>query len=230
MRVVALTFATLLVAGGVAAEEPLPPPDPLEAQRRRELDEMQRRDVAAALAGLGVVARWEDHTHRELVDWRERILTARALAADFGVQIDWRTTSLRQLQNLRLRVAKAARLAADHGVSVDWRRYSWRQLEELRRTAARMRMAAAPADMDALIPPGGAGAPRRPGWRPRDPDAVIEPSFAYVLPPSRGSFFPADPDAILAPTFVSPPRPGVGAGADGILDPWAPSSRRGGAR
>jgi len=62
---------------------------------------------------------------------------------------------------------------------------------------------------DALAAPGTAGVRRRLGRRPIDPDAIIEPTFAFDTPlvwarpfGRRGA---SDPDAILVPAFVTAP-------------------------
>jgi hypothetical protein len=197
------------------------------AQRQRELDDMRREDVAAQLALLGVLLKWQDHTLAELVDWRDRIEAAVILRVQYRVDVDWRATSLRELTEMRLRAAKASELSSLYGVQVDWRRYSWVALEGLRRRMARL-PAPDPASTsfasDGLAKPGSSGRPRRPGRYPRDPDAIIEPTFAFDTPLiwsrplGRGRH--SDPDAILIPTFVTVPSPP--AGRDDVIDPWAP--------
>jgi len=202
------------------------------SQRRRELDDLHRQDVATELAQRGVPLKWQDHTLAELTDWRDRTDAAYTLHAQHAVDVDWRVTSLRDLTDMRLRAAKAAELSSLYGIRVDWRGYSWAALEGLRRSVVGLR-AANPIpthDADALAMPGSAGPPRRPGPIPQDPDAIIEPTFAFDTPAvwSRpfGRRGKADPDAILIPTFVSVPTPPPGR--DDIIDPWNPwtGSRR----
>jgi hypothetical protein len=223
------------------------------AQRRRELEEIRRQDVIAALAKLGVAVDAHRYDLRTLTDWRDRIEAANALRASYRVDTDWRATPLPALQEMRLRAAKASELSAVYGVEVDWRRYTWRELEDLRRALARLRpdatpvvtrdragagagarVAAAPAPAvaalggaafgDGLVAPGTAGRPLKLGARPRDPDAIIEPTFAYELPASwaRSPFATRsrrDKDAILVPSFTGvrhrPPM-----GKDDVIDPW----------
>jgi hypothetical protein len=199
------------------------------AQRQRELNDMWREDVAAQLALLGVPLKWQDHTLAELVDWRDRIEAAVTLRVQYRVDVDWRATSLRELTEMRLRAAKASELSSLYGVHVDWRRYSWVSLEGLRRrmsTLSRDPIGASAFAADGLARPGSTGKPRRPGRYPRDPDAIIAPTFAFDTPLiwSRpfGQRAQPDPDAILIPTFVTVPSPP--AGRDDVIDPWAPRS------
>ena len=193
-------------------------------QRRRELDDLYRQDLATQLGQRGVPLKWQEHALAELTDWRDRIDAAYALRAQYAVDVDWRVTSLRDLTDMRLRAAKAAELSSLYGVRVDWRGYSWAALEGLRRSVVGLR-AANPVrthDADALAFPGSAGRPRRPGPTPKDPDAIIEPTFAFDTPLvwSRpfGQRGKSDPDAILIPTFVTVPTPPPGR--DDIIDPW----------
>lgn len=196
---------------GQTAGKPAPTPD-LSApeQRRREFENLRREDVAAQLALLGVPLVWQEHTLAQLLDWRDRIEAAVTLRVQYHVDVDWRVLSLAELNDLRLRAAKAAELATLYGVRVDWRQYTWAALESMRRQVARLRPTRAPAFADdALAAPGSAGQRRRPGRRPADPDAIIEPTFAFDTPLvwSRpfGRSGPRDPDAILVPTFVTTP-------------------------
>jgi hypothetical protein len=224
------------------------------AQRRRELEEIRRQDVVAALAKLGVAVDADRYDLRTLTDWRDRIEAANALRASYRVDADWRATPLPALQEMRLRAAKATELSALYGVEVDWRRYTWRELEDLRRALARLRpdatpvmtrdragagarVGAAPAPAalggaafgDGLVAPGTAGRPLKLGVRPRDPDAIIEPTFAYELPASwaRSPFATRssrDKDAILIPSFTGVRhRPSIGK--DDVIDPWHRHSR-----
>lgn len=211
---------------------PIAPQTDTTSQRRRELDDLHRQDLATQLSQRGVALKWQDHPLAELSDWRDRIDAAYALHAQYAVDVDWRVTSLRDLTDMRLRAAKAAELSTLYGLRVDWRGYSWAALEGLRRSVVGLR-AANPVrthDADALAFPGSAGRPRRPGPTPKDPDAIIEPTFAFDTPMvwSRpfGQRGKSDPDAILIPTFLTVPTPPPGR--DDIIDPWSPSvgSRR----
>jgi hypothetical protein len=180
-------------------------------QKRRELEDLRREDVAAQLALLGLPLVWQEHSLAELLDWRDRIEAAVTLRVQHRVQVDWRLTSLADLNDMRLRASKAAELATQYGVRVDWRQYSWPALESMRRQVARLHPtsgASAFAD-DALAAPGSVGVRRRLGHRPVDPDAIIAPTFAFDTPlvwarPS-GRRRAADPDAILVPAFVTAP-------------------------
>ena len=198
-------------------------------RRSRETDDLRRKDLVAALAARGVTAR-PTQSLAELVDWRERIDAARALAAQVGLEVDWRMLSLGALTDMRLRAAKAAELRANFGIGVDWRRYTWADLERLRLSLTALHpagpVAPGPAttawDADALAPFD----PNRHLVRPRpavhDPDAIFEPVFA-----SEGgrNAFARDrksrrfhPDAVLAPTFGKAPlRSGE---PDDLIDPW----------
>ncbi|MES1205259.1 MAG: hypothetical protein ABUS79_04915 [Pseudomonadota bacterium] len=199
------------------------------AQRRRELEDLRREDIAAQLALLGVPLKWQDHSLAELVDWRDRIEAAVTLRVQYRVDVDWRVISLRELIDMRLRAAKASELSSRFGIRVDWRRYSWVALESLRRQMSRSdrRDAVDPVAGDALAVPGSVGRARRPGARPRDPDAIIEPTFTFdtTLAWSRpfGRSGKADPDAILIPTFVTVPSPPLGR--DDVIDPWVAPRR-----
>ena len=198
-------------------------------QQRRELDDLRREDVASQLALLGVAVKWQDHTLAELVDWRDRIEAAVTLRVQYRVDVDWRVTSLRDLIDMRLRASKASELASVHGVLVDWRRYSWVALEGMRRQMQRARPDNSTAALaaDALATPGSAGRPRRPGVRPKDPDAIIEPTFAFdttlVWARPFGRRARPDPDAILVPTFVTVPSPPIGP--NDVIDPWETNRR-----
>ncbi len=198
-------------------------------QQRKELDDLRREDVASQLALLGIALKWQDHPLAELVDWRDRIEAAVTLRVQYRVDVDWRVTSLRELIDMRLRAAKASELASLHGVQVDWRRYSWVALEAMRRQIQMTRLShttAAPGT-DALATPGSAGRPRRPGVRPKDPDAIIEPTFAFdttlIWARPFGRRGKPDPDAILVPTFVTVPSPPIGP--NDVIDPWEPRRR-----
>jgi hypothetical protein len=218
-------------AAGIGVGVAAPPRgDDTTAERRRELDEIQRQDLAAALALLGVSVRWQEHPVDQLADWRRRVEAAQSLEAQYGIVVDWRVTPLRDLVELRMRAAKAAELSTVYGVDVDWRRYSWAEMEAMRRTMARGRRAAAPAaapDGDDLAVPAsvatGAAPPlRRAGWTAaptgadgadaQDPDTIIEPTFAAAAPETWAVAPPPglrsdDPDAILIPAFVAVPLP-----------------------
>jgi hypothetical protein len=200
------------------------------AQRRRELDDMRREDVAAQLALLGVSLKWQDYTLADLIDWRDRIDAAVTLRVQFRVDVDWKVTSLRDLTDMRLRAAKASDLSGAYGVRVDWRRYSWVALESLRRQMAKLSpvRSETPLAADGLARPGFSAHYKHLGTRPKDPDAIIEPMFAFDTPlfwsrPSnrRGK---SDPDAILVPTFVTVPSPPLGR--DDVIDPWNGTPRR----
>jgi hypothetical protein len=182
--------------------------------------------VASQLTLLGVPLKWQEHTLAELIDWRDRIEAAVTLRVQYRVDADWRVTSLPDLIEMRLRATKASELSSLYGLRVDWRRYSWFALEDLRRQMARRRpTSSSPAfSADGLATPGSAGPPRRHGLHPRDPDAIIEPTFAFDTPLiwSRpfGRHARSDPDAILVPTFLTVPSPPVGR--DDLIDPWNP--------
>jgi hypothetical protein len=205
--------------GRAAAQGPLPrrtvakpaiPEVSAAEQRRREVENLRREDVAAQLALLGVPLVWQEHALAQLLDWRDRIEAAVTLRVQHRVDVDWRTTSLAELNDMRLRASKATELASQYGVRVDWRQYTWAALESLRRQVERLRPMAAPAFADdSLAAPGSVGRRRRLGRRPTDPDAIIEPTFAFGALPfwsrplaRRG---PPDPDAILIPAFVTTP-------------------------
>jgi hypothetical protein len=198
------------------------------AQRRRELDDLRREDVASQLMLLGVPLKWQEHTLAELVDWRDRIEAAVTLRVQARVDADWRVTSLSDLIDMRLRAAKASELSSLYGLRVDWRRYSWIALEDLRRRMAKQQAhSSADFPADGLVTPGSAGSPRRHGLGPMDPDAIIEPTFAFDTPMiwSRpfGRHRKPDPDAILVPTFVTVPTPPIGR--DDLIDPWSTQRR-----
>ena len=228
---------SLTLPTGAAFAEPRPPAALVTeadtaTQRRHELDDLHRQDLSAQLAQRGVALKWQDHTLVELTDWRDRIDAAYALHAQYGVDVDWRVTSLRSLTDMRLRAAKAAELSNLYDVRVDWRRYSWVALESLRRNVAGLQGAKppAPGPADALATPGSVGQPRRLGFRPTDPDAIIEPTFAFDSPPAwarpLGRRGVIDPDAILVPSFVSVPTPPLGR--DDIINPWRSERSSGG--
>lgn len=202
----------------------------VKTQMRREAEELQRQDVAAELARLGLTVKWQDHTLGDLLDWRARIQTAQALRLHYGVEVDWRASSLSELTDMRLRAAKASELSSGYGVSVDWQRYSWAALESLRRTLARLPAletgsSASALDLaeDALAQPffrGRGRARRSPGAK--DPDRLMAPTFAFDTPlvwsrrPGQATRW--DHDALLVPTFVAVPPPT--RGPDDIIDPW----------
>ena len=196
------------------------------SQRRRELDNLHRQDVATQLAERGIALKWQEYGLSELTDWRDRIDAATALRAQYAVGVDWRVTSLRDLTDMRLRAAKASTLSSLYGIRVDWRGYSWAALDQLLRAVVGLRVVnpIGTHDSDALALPGSAGTPRRPGPSPRDPDAIIEPTFAFDTPPVWARPFgrrgKPDPDAILIPTFVTVPTPPPGR--DDLIDPWNP--------
>jgi hypothetical protein len=174
-----------------------------EAQRREEIDALQRQDIAEAL--------------------RLR----------FGINVDWRTTPMDRLIDIRLRAAKAADLQARLGVSVDWQRYSWVELEALRRTLLSFEAGGArdqplpPPSVDQLVQPRFKPAPARPELkttRAADPDAIIRPTFTARPEPRR---YGGDPDAVIRPTFAARP---VSLGGvpdpDGLITPTFAPRRR----
>jgi hypothetical protein len=208
---------------------------PAQTQHEQELDDLHRRDVARDLKARGLTTRWQDHELGELLDWRDRIDAARALATEFGVQIDWRSETAVALADMRLRAAKAAAMRASYGIIVDWRRYTWAQIEGLRLSLVAMRPGARDGlaagaiptgarDPDALAPFDPNRRYRRPAPNPRDPDAIFEPVFASVVTArSARRFAVAHPDGLLEPTFPRRlPRPSDRNG-DGLV---APGSRR----
>ena len=227
-RVAAIVAGLAVLAGPgqrlAAAGEPV-----AVTERQRAMDDLRRQDAAAGLAFMGVNVKWQAHTLAELTDWRARVEAAYALRSQFAVDVDWRATSLRALTDMRLRAAKASELIGVYGVAVDWRRYTWADLVRLENELARLSPDAtarartgANQDDDRLAIPGTVGTRRRNGRTPRDPDAIIEPTFAFDTPivwaRPVGHHGPADPDAILVPTFVTVPRPTTGG--DDLLDPW----------
>ena len=198
------------------------------AERRTELEDFERQDVARDLRNRGVAVRWQEHPLAELLDWRDRVAAAQALALDFGVAVDWRLESAPRLTDMRLRAAKAAQLRLTFGILIDWRRYSWTQLENLRLALAAMplapgRVAVAARNTPAVATRGQTGfrdpdalAPMDPTYRPwrraprwRDRDAILEPTFASAES-RRTAGRPGwlHPDGILEPTFARTlPRP-----------------------
>lgn len=201
-----------------------------KAQMRREAEELQRQDLAAELARLGITVKWQDHTLGDLLDWRARMQTAQALRLNYGVEVDWLASSLSALTDMRLRAAKASEMSSGYGVTVDWQRYSWAALESLRRKLARLpalETGSSPSAIalaeDALAEPGlrrrGRG---RPSVGAKDPDRLMAPTFAFDTPlvwsrrPSQATRW--DHDALLVPTFVAVPPPT--RGPDDIIDPW----------
>jgi hypothetical protein len=235
--VVVTALASAIGSAGASETDPTrpaagQPPASLSSLRRREIDELRRRDIAQALADQGIPARWQDHRLAELADWCDRIDAARALHSQYGTDVDWRALSLAALTDMRLRAAKAAELQSTYKITVDWRAYAWGDLERLRRSLAAIRPAppATPAppkvaawDADALAPFDPARPTRRAKATRYDPDAIIEPLFAseaWSFPSRRSARFGrVDPDAILAPTFEKIP-PHVGEGDDDLIDPW----------
>ncbi len=219
--------------GNVSAPPAIPPrrdPNPSTAldQQRRERDDLHREDVAAELAQMGLPLKWQAFTLDQLTDWRDRLRAAQSLRTQYGVEADWRMLSLASLTDLRLRAAKAAELSSVYGVRVDWRRYSWVALEALRREVAKLPSTAAgnvtATTANTLARPGSSQDRRRFASRSKDPDAILEPTFAFDTPMvwSRpfGRRGKTDPDAILVPTFVTVPPPPMGP--DDLIDPWRP--------
>lgn len=205
-------------------------PAPLPARRQREIEELRRQDLARDLEARGVTVRWEEHPLAELLDWRDRVDAARALAADTGVRVDWRTQSAGALVDMRLRAAKAAELRTNFGLVLDWRRYTWPQLEKLRHSlvasngsrgrAATRALAVGERDRDALAPFDPQRRVRRQGYHAKDPDGIIEPHFASALSPRRSQRFSRlHPDGIFEPNFSRPaPRPSDRRG-DALAEP-----------
>lgn len=207
---------------------------PSPSRREHELDDLRRQDVARDLEARGVAVRWQEHSLAELLDWRDRIDAARALAADFGVRIDWRAESAAALMDMRLRAAKAAELRVTFGLVLDWRRYGWPQLERLRSSlaaatanpsrGARDETATLATDdtlyRDALAPFEPNRRLRRPPRHSRDRDAILEPLFASSGPARAATRLASlHPDGILEPSFSRPsPRPSD-RGADALAQP-----------
>lgn len=189
-----------------------------EALRRREIDDLRRQDLAAALARLGEPLRWQDHPLRELAERRARVEAAEALRAEHGVTVDWHKLTLDELLDLRVRAAKGGELANAFGISIDWQRYSWIELEALVRTMRRMGArsgesggpvgpAAATGSSGArLLAPTFLARPERERGSGSDPDAVIAPNFVAHRSATSAEH---DPDAVIRPRFVPrpPPRP-----------------------
>jgi hypothetical protein len=233
---VGLTAGLARAAPQTAAAEP-------RSRHQREIEELQRQDLAGWLAYWGVPVDWNRHTLAELADWSDRIHAAAALRDSFAVYVDWQGTSLAELTDMRLRAAKAAGIAGVYGIQVDWLRYSWADLEDLRQHIGHLASVRAPSGGvtalggrpgDTLATPVAfaasgtrdpAGASRR--LLPRDPDAIMEPSFApkasvtWTAPKDggRGRSRTLDPDAILPPTFATFSTPV--ARAPGARPAWA---------
>jgi len=218
---VGLTAGLARAAPQTAAAEP-------RSRHQREIEELQRQDLAGWLAYWGVPVDWNRHTLAELADWRDRIHAAAVLRDSFAVYVDWQGNTLAELTDMRLRAAKAAGIAGVYGIQVDWLRYSWADLEDLRQHIGHLASVRAPSGGmaaaigarpgDGLATPGAfaasdtrapSGASRR--LLLRDPDAIMEPSFApkgalaSTAPKGggRGRSRVLDPDAILPPTFAT---------------------------
>ena len=99
---------------------------------------MRRQDAAAVLGRLGAPVRWQEHTLRELLEWRTRAEAAEALRTEGGVTVDWRRLSLDRLLDMRVRATKAAEISAEFGVTVDWQLWTWVELEAMRRMLNRI--------------------------------------------------------------------------------------------
>jgi hypothetical protein len=190
---------------------------PGEPSRRRDLEDLRRRDVAASLAKMGAAVDWKQHTLRELLEWRARAEAAESLRAESGVKVDWRSQSLERLLDMRLRAHKAAELRTAFGVGVEWQRYSLAELDAMGKTIAKLRprargIAAIPGQ---LLPPTFARPERQ---ATADPDGVIRPRFN-----ARAAFRPdeRDPDAVIRPRFAA--RPGRFASGQSPDDLMAPS-------
>lgn len=237
VRMALLGVALGATLGGVAgAEPPLvradrgPMTGSFAARRRREADELRRRDMAQALADQGIEVSWEEHSLAELVDWRERIEAARALHDQYATDVDWRAFSLAALIDMRLRAAKAQELQTTYRIAIDWRAYSWGDLERLRVSLGALHPAPPPADAAPRVARWDADAlapfdPSRPVPRVPvnlyDPDAIIEPLFASESWSAvrAGGGRGLDPDAILAPSFDKIP-PHIGDGDD-LIAPYS---------
>jgi hypothetical protein len=205
VRTAARAFVAVACLAGLLGSARARPND-ADAQKREEIDAVQRQDVAEAL--------------------RVR----------FGINVDWRTTPLDRLLDIRLRAAKAAELQARLGASVDWQRHSWLELEALRRTLLSFEakrggeQPLAPPSLDALVQPRfkpvpAARADAKATRATPDPDAIIRPTFAARPEPRHHG---GDPDAVLRPTFA--PRPAaVQSGTidpDGLITPTFAPRRR----
>ncbi len=212
---------------------------PAEPSRRNELEDLRRKDLAAALARLGVSVDWRQHPLRELMEWRARAEAGAALRVETGVQLDWRSQSLDRLLELRLRAGRAAELQARFGVNVDWQRYTLPEMDAMAKTLGRLgpggavaampgklltptfvvptdRRAATGRDSDGVIQPTfTARAAAR--MNERDPDAVIRPRFNL-----RPTFQPdeRDPDAVIRPRFAARPATlTAGNSPDDLMSP-----------
>jgi len=151
----------------------------IEGQRKRDLEDLQRQSVVAALAQMKVNVDWREHKLAELTDWRDRIEVVALVHREQGLVLDWRSMTLGELNDIRLRSAKAADLAQSFGVTVDWRLFSWRQLEELRRALTRIQAAPDSPTAEARRKTRQAGAALPPPAPPRvksgrDTDAITE--------------------------------------------------------
>jgi hypothetical protein len=166
----ATTAAVAPSPASAAASSGAPIAGSLESQRRRDLEDLQRQDVARTLLRFGLSVDWQEHKLAELTDWRDRVEVASALRADLGVEVDWRTMTLAELNDIRLRAAKSAELANALGATVDWRRYSWRQLEEIRRAIAKIQGSEGPAT----------AAKRKPATTPARPTSPPNPGNGRV--------------------------------------------------
>ena len=218
---------------------------PSEPARRRELEDLRRRDIATALGRMGVAVDWRQHPLRDLLEWRARAEAAEALRSEAHVTVDWRSQSLERLLELRLRAGRAADLHARFGVNVDWQRYSVAELDAMAKTMTRLRpRAVAAGSREPLLPPTFADHPER-AARGRDPDAVIQPTFSSrvnhhanerdpdaVIRPRFAAptvFRPdeRDPDAVIRPRFAArPPAPAAGTSPDDLMSPSFSSFRR----
>jgi hypothetical protein len=224
-------------ASGAAPGEREGPDRPEHLQREQELEALHRQDLARDLKARGVTARWQDHDLAELLDWRDRIDAARALATEFGVKVDWRSETAAVLTDMRLRAAKAVQLRTTYGIIVDWRRYSWAQIEGLRLSLVALMPQAAGSggahsgaaatatpvgaqDPDALAPFDPDRRHRLPVRAWKDPDAILEPMFASAAASrSERRFGLPHPDGLLEPTFPRHlPRPSDRA-RDALIDP-----------
>ena len=197
-----------LLTGAVAVGAPSGAPAPITtpapavqpagdtlARRRREVDELQRQDVAAALAQLGVAVDWRTTSLEQLLDMRLRAAKAAELRARYGITVDWRRYSWERLEGVRRTLAgmeaPAAPAPRRAGGGDDVMRPTFAARPARRSTAG---------DPDAVLTPTFAAHPAPPPVVWGDPDAVLSPTFASRLRwPTPGQ----DPDGLISPTFAA---------------------------
>jgi hypothetical protein len=157
----------------------------LSARHRRELDELQRQDTAAALAQQGVAVDWRAYPLEALLDMRLRVAKAAALRAELGIVVDWRRYDWQQMD----RVARALSGRPGPRVAEELITPTFAPIP-LRRAAA--------GDLDAVLAPTFAGRRSSP-VAAGDPDAVLTPTFSARARRTRAG---QGPDGLIVPTFA----------------------------